>query len=151
MLSQLQNQARKAPRLRVNYNFHKSMEDNPHRFLNVIAKNSYIRPHGHLSVPKDESFILLSGELVYCIFNDDVNIVQAEKLDGKQCIGVDISAGEWHNLICLSETCVCYEVKPGPYQKLTDKDFASWAPAENTPEAPVYLKELTVKALDFLK
>ena len=150
LLGQLENKAVKSSRLRVNHNFHKSMEDNLHRFLNVIARNSYIRPHRHLSIPKDEAFIVLKGELAYCIFDNNGNITQVAKLDGKYTIGVDISAGEWHSLVCLSETCVCYEVKPGPYQKATDKDFAPWAPQENTPEASAYLEELTEQVLSSL-
>ena len=32
------DRARQSPRLRTNHNFHASLEDNPHRFLNVIVK-----------------------------------------------------------------------------------------------------------------
>ena len=32
--------ARQSPRLRINHNFHGSMEDNPHRFLNVMPRGT---------------------------------------------------------------------------------------------------------------
>jgi cupin fold WbuC family metalloprotein len=57
--------ARQSPRLRTNHNFHSSMEDNPHRFLNVMVRGTYIAPHRHHDPPKSESFLVLEGELAY--------------------------------------------------------------------------------------
>lgn len=37
---------------------------------------------------------------------------------------------------------VLFEVKQGPYQAISDKDFAPWAPAEGLAEAAQYLKRL---------
>ena len=34
-----------------------------------------------------------------------------------------------------------YEVKAGPYEPAKAKEFASWAPGDNTPEAAVYLEQ----------
>jgi hypothetical protein len=42
----------------------------------------------------------------------------------------------------LSETAVCFEVKAGPYDAATDKEFAPWAPREGDPSAPEYLAKL---------
>ncbi|NBU96643.1 MAG: cupin fold metalloprotein, WbuC family, partial [Spirochaetia bacterium] len=50
-----------------------------------------------------------------------------------------ILPGVWHSLVCISETAVCFEGKHGPYNPANDKDFASWAPLENTEEAKQYL------------
>ena len=41
LLRTLIERARRSPRLRTNHNFHRSMEDNPHRFLNVLARGTY--------------------------------------------------------------------------------------------------------------
>ena len=57
--------ARKSPRLRINHNFHSSLEDNPHRFLNVMIQGTYIAPHRHRNPPKSESFLVLEGELAF--------------------------------------------------------------------------------------
>lgn len=35
-----------------------------------------------------------------------------------------------------------FEVKPGPYDPASDKDFATWAPPEYSPPAPAYLAEI---------
>jgi len=34
-----------SPRRRMNRNFHEAPADNPHRFLNVLLRGTYIRPH----------------------------------------------------------------------------------------------------------
>jgi cupin fold WbuC family metalloprotein len=133
--------ARQSPRLRTNHNFHSSMEDNPHRFLNVMVRGTYIAPHRHLDPPKAEAFLVLRGEIAFFIFNDTGEIVRIEIL-GREAIGIDIAAGLWHTLIVLTPEAVCYEVKPGPYSAANDKDFAPWAPREADPEVPQYLARL---------
>jgi cupin fold WbuC family metalloprotein len=46
------------------------MEDNPHRFLNVMIRGTYVTPHRHRDPPKSESFIVLEGELAFFTFDD---------------------------------------------------------------------------------
>jgi hypothetical protein len=57
-------------------------------------------------------------------------------------LGIDLAPGVWHTLCCVSPTAICYEVKAGPYDAATDKEFAPWAPREGQPEAAQYLEEL---------
>ena len=44
----------------------------------------------------------------------------------------DIRAGVWHTLVAMETGTVIFEVKPGPYSPLTDKDFARGAPDEDS-------------------
>jgi cupin fold WbuC family metalloprotein len=133
--------AKRSPRLRVNHNFHASMEDNPHRFLNVMIRGTYVAPHRHLDPPKAESFVVLEGEIAFFIFDDSGKVVRTDVIGGDP-IGIDMQPGVWHTLTPLSEHAVCYEVKPGPYVAATDKDFAPWAPREGDPGAAAYLAGL---------
>lgn len=133
--------AQRSPRLRTNHNFHSSMEDNPHRFLNVMARGTYIGPHRHLDPPKSESFLVLEGELGFFTFDASGKIATTHVL-GRDAIGIDIPPGVWHTLAVLTPHAVCYEVKPGPYFAANDKDFATWAPREGDPGAPAYLAML---------
>jgi cupin fold WbuC family metalloprotein len=141
LVDDLIERALAAPRRRINHNFHASMEDNPHRFLNVMAKGTYIAPHRHLNPPKAESFVVLEGEIAFFIFDDAGHVTRTEILGGDP-IGIDLTPGVWHTLTPLSEHAVCYEVKPGPYSAATDKDFAPWAPREGDPAAAAYLESL---------
>ena len=133
--------ARQSPRLRTNHNFHTSMDDNPHRFLNVMVRDTYIAPHRHRDPPKSESFLVLQGELVFFTFDDTGRIARTLVL-GRDALGVDMQPGVWHTIAVLSDHVVCFEVKPGPYSAATDKDFAPWAPREGDPAAPAYLSRL---------
>jgi cupin fold WbuC family metalloprotein len=141
LFASLIEKALASPRLRTNYNFHGSMEDNPHRFLNVMARGTYVTPHRHLDPPKAESFVALSGEVAFFLFDDDGKVVERHDL-GRDAIGIDVAPGVWHSLAVLSEVAVCYEVKPGPYSPANDKDFAPWAPREGDPRAAEYLARL---------
>lgn len=45
-------------------------------------------------------------------------------------------------LLVLSDHCICFEVKPGPYKQSTDKEFAPWAPAEGSADCGAYMDRL---------
>jgi cupin fold WbuC family metalloprotein len=141
LIEELIERARRSPRLRVNHNFHGSMEENPHRFLNVMVKGTYVAPHRHLDPPKAESFLVLEGEVAFFIFDDAGQVVRTESV-GADPMGIDLPPGVWHTLAPVSEHAVCYEVKPGPYSAANDKDFAPWAPREGEPGTAEYLAGL---------
>src|SRR3984885_13164766 len=88
LMDELIERAKGSRRLRVNHNFHASMEDNPHRFLNVMVKGTYVAPHRHLDPPKAESFVVLEGEVAFFIFDDSGNVVRTE-LVGRDPMGID--------------------------------------------------------------
>src|SRR5450631_4546153 len=86
LLLSLIERARQSPRLRTNHNFHRSMEDNPHRFLNVLVPGTYVAPHRHKDPPKSESFLVLEGELAFFFFDDSGNITSTHVL-GREAFG----------------------------------------------------------------
>lgn len=135
--------AEESPRRRMNHNFHESMDDSVHRFLNVMLHGTYIQPHRHLFPPKPESFMVIEGSIVFIIFNDDGTIRQAKRLQAGE--GIDIDPGIWHTLIVDEDKAVCFEVKPGPYRKADDKEFAPWAPKEGEEGVSGFLSDLYQK------
>ena len=141
LFRELVERARNSPRRRTNHNVHGSMEENPHRFLNVMLRGTYITPHRHLDPPKPEGFLILSGKVVLFLFDDSGKVSGTYILGGDRP-GIDIPAGVWHTMAVLSPEAVCYEVKPGPYSAANDKDFAPWAPREGDPAAAAYLERL---------
>jgi cupin fold WbuC family metalloprotein len=77
------------------------------------------------------------------IFADDGTIERVIPFSaGGATLGVDIPAGVWHAVVSLESGSVLFETKPGPYFPPSDKDFAPWAPAEGSEEAPAYLTGL---------
>ncbi len=137
--------ARRSPRLRVNHNFHTGPEDNPHRFLNVMVRGTYIAPHRHSTPPKAESFLVIEGQLAFFTFDDAGAVATVSRL-GRDPVGIDLQPRTWHTIAPLSDCVVCYEVKPGPYDPGSDKEFAPWAPREGDPSVAAYLEYLMAVA-----
>ena len=135
-----------SPRRRMNHNFHSSATDNPHRFLNVLLQGTYVRPHRHSAPPKAETFLVLEGAAEVILFDDNGAVTGRHRLgedsaDGRLW-GIDIPAGVWHTIVPLTPRAVCFEVKPGPWEPASDKEFAQWAPPEGAPSAAQYLRQL---------
>jgi cupin fold WbuC family metalloprotein len=82
------------------------------------------------------------------VFDDEGRVVRREDLSepgARGACGIDLAPGVWHTIAALSETAICFEVKPGPYTATTDKDFAPWAPREGDPACAAYLSSLLAR------
>lgn len=135
--------SRRSPRRRVILPFHTQSDDSMHRMLNAIQPLSYVQPHRHASPPKAESFIVLRGAICFLTFSDSGEvdgrfIIRAQS----EMFGIDIKPGRYHTFFAIEDDTVLFEVKPGPYDEKTDKDFASWAPEEGSEWAEKYLEDL---------
>lgn len=107
-------EAKKSPRLRKNYNFHQSLGDKCHRFLNALEIGTEVPVHHH--VTKDETFIILKGKIRVNTYNDEGEILESIVLSQEEGrIGVDIPKNTWHNVECLESGSVIFEVKEGPF------------------------------------
>ena len=114
LLNTVSNQAMESPRLRMNYNFHKSLDDKCHRMLNAIEPGTDIPIHRHPT--KDESFVVLKGSVRSSIYNDDGSIIESVVLCPRNGLfGVDIPKGVWHKLESLESGSVVFECKEGPF------------------------------------
>jgi len=115
------------------------------RMLNALQPGSYIRPHRHHTPPKAEALILLRGSLGFVSFHDDgapdtEHLILLHPTMGAAAL--DCRGSVWHTFFALQPDTVIFEVKAGPFDAATDKEFAAWAPPENAPEAPQYLASL---------
>lgn len=135
--------SRRSPRGRVILPFHKGEGDTLQRMLNALQPGSYIQPHRHATPPKSESILVLRGSICYVTFSEVGKVDEAILLGtGSESLGIDTQAGVYHTFFALEPDTVLFEVKPGPYDAETDKQFAPWAPPEGSQEARVYLAEL---------
>ena len=113
MISGVVEEAKNSPRRRMNYNFHQSLDDKCHRFLNALLPGTSIPVHHHPT--KDETFVVLKGKVRVSTYNDDGEVVESYVLcpaDGRY--GVDIPKNVWHGVECL-EPSVLLECKAGPF------------------------------------
>lgn len=114
LLDDVSRQAQKSVRLRMNYNFHQSLEDKCHRFLNAVEPGTKVEIHRHPT--KDETFVLLRGRVIVRTYNNDGSVIESVELcpdEGKY--GVNIPKGVWHNLESLESDSVFFECKEGPF------------------------------------
>lgn len=147
LLDELSAAARQKERLRQNFNIHASYDEPCQRLLNAVEPDSYIRPHRHLDPPKPETFVALRGRFALLIFDDDGAVSKIVRIGGDgEPFGIDIPAGLWHSVVALDDRSVFFETKPGPYHPLSDKDWAPWAPTEESDEAGAYLRDLRRRA-----
>ncbi|MDR0796942.1 MAG: WbuC family cupin fold metalloprotein [Tannerella sp.] len=139
--------AKVSPRLRMNYDFHESLDDPVNRLLNAMEPDTYVRPHRHCNPDKNEIFLLLRGKIAVFLFDDDGYITDTfvfDPLNGNY--GGEIKAGIWHGLLVLESGSVIYEIKEGPFVPLTPENMAPWSPsAEDTEEVQSYLEQLKLK------
>lgn len=114
LLNKVSAEARESPRLRMNYNFHQSLEDKCHRFLNAVEPGTVVPIHRHPA--KDETFVVLRGRVCISTYDDEGNVIEAYELcpeEGRY--GVDIPKNVWHSLESLEPNSCIFEVKEGPY------------------------------------
>ena len=106
-------EAKQSPRLRMNYNFHQSLSDKCHRFLNALEPGTQIPIHHHPT--KDETFVILKGKVRVSTYNDDGEMLESCVLCHEEgCYGVDIPKNVWHGVECI-ESSVLLECKEGPF------------------------------------
>ena len=106
----LAEEAKKSPRLRKNYNFHQSLDDKCHRFLNALEPGTFIPVHHHPD--KAETFVVLRGKVKVSTYNDDGEVLESYILSHEEGrYGVDIPENVWHGLECLEPAvlleCLC--------------------------------------------
>ena len=114
LLNKVSAEAKVLPRLRMNYNFHASLQDKCHRFLNAVEPGTVVEIHRHPT--KDETFVLLRGRVVVNTYNDDGTIQESIELNPAEGrYGVNIPKGIWHNLESIEPDSVIFECKEGPF------------------------------------
>ena len=114
LLDKVCEQAKASPRLRMNYNFHQSLDEKCHRFLNAVELGTEVPIHKHPT--KDETFVILRGKVRVTTHNDDGSIIDDYVLcpeEGRY--GVNIPKGVWHTIEALETGSVIFECKEGPF------------------------------------
>ena len=114
LLDSVSEKAKVSPRLRMNYNFHLSLDEKCHRFLNAVEPGTIVPIHKHPT--KDETFVILRGKVKVTTHSDDGAVIDSVLLclDNGQ-YGVNIPKGVWHTLESLETGSVIFECKEGPF------------------------------------
>lgn len=114
LLDKIIEQAKGSSRLRMNYNFHKNLDDKCHRMLNAIEPGTEVPIHRHPT--KDETFVLLRGRVRVTTHWDDGSIKEDIVLCPEEGnFGVNIPKGIWHKVESLETGSCFFECKEGPF------------------------------------
>ena len=146
LLDDLCQQADNSSRSRQHFNIHSSYEENCQRLFNAIQVNSYIPPHRHSIADKKELLVAIRGVFSLITFDDWGGFVQSvcfgtEKYSGDLCpnVGVEIPSDTWHTVIARQENSILLEVKEGPFVSDEAKEFALWAPRDDSAAVDSFL------------
>jgi cupin fold WbuC family metalloprotein len=149
MLDQLIDEAERSPRRRQHRNVHSTHQDPVQRLFNAVCTDSYIRPHRHAADPKTETLLAVRGLLTFVTFTETGEVVDAIRFGqggadpaASTSIGVEVPPGVWHTVIAEVPGSVLFEIKAGPFDPGKAKEWAGWAPGEDSPEAVAYLAAL---------
>jgi len=146
ILDDLCQQAERSSRLRQHLNIHSSYQENCQRLLNAIQPDSYIHPHRHTVVNKQELLVAIRGSFSLITFdhhgNFDRSISFGSELyadDLCSSVAVEIPPDVWHTVLAKQENSILLEVKDGPFISSKAKELAPWAPQDGSAEASSFL------------
>jgi cupin fold WbuC family metalloprotein len=130
-LKELSGAAAALPRRRKNLNLHPLLDDPIQRLFNAMEPGTYVRPHRHDRPEGWELMLAVRGAFAILAFDDAGQVLERVELRAEGGVAaVEIPARTWHALVVMAPGTVMFEVKPGPYSPVDDKDFALWAPPE---------------------
>ena len=122
LLNEVTKQAQESPRLRMNHNFHDSLDAKALRLLNALEPGTILPIHRHPHTA--ETYLLLRGKIRVMFYNDKKEETESTLLDPLAgSFGVHIPANQWHTLEVLDSGSVLFEVKDGPYTPLGENDL----------------------------
>ena len=122
LLDKVSSAAKGNERLRMNYNFHDSLDAPSQRLLNALEPGTKIPIHRHKT--SSETYIILRGKIQLSFYDNDGQIIESVILcSDTENVGYNIPKGTWHALEVLLPNTIIFEVKDGPYQPLKGDDI----------------------------
>ncbi len=117
LLDDLGRRAAASGRLRMNLNFHDSLDAPSQRLLNALEPGTVMPVHRHRHT--SETYVLLRGRLRVMFYDDRRQVTDEAVLDPSEGrYGVHIPRDRWHSLEVLAHGTVLFEAKDGPYTPL---------------------------------
>lgn len=122
LLDEVSTKAKASPRLRKNYNFHQSLDELCHRFLNAVEPSADTPIHHHPT--KEDAVILLRGRVRMTTDNDNGTIIDCivlNLLEGNY--GVNIAKNVCHTVEALEPSSSKYRMRRKAYLQKENSCF----------------------------
>lgn len=121
LLKKIESEAQASPRLRMNFNLHKSFEAKAQRLINILLPGTPMPIHRHKQT--DETCIVIRGKFFVVFYDEMGGQIERYLLDPNiGNYGVQIPAGQWHTIEVIEPSAI-FEVKDGPYTPLQPEDM----------------------------
>jgi cupin fold WbuC family metalloprotein len=141
LLDELTAKATTSPRQRAHQNIHASATDPVQRFFVAAQRDSYFRPHRHLT--KSELAVVLRGHFEVLTFDEHGAVTSRFRVGSDTPnIGFETPRATWHTLLAATDGAAFLEIKEGPYDPATATEFAAWAPPEGHESVPAFQRWL---------
>lgn len=122
ILKQVSEEAKSSPRLRMNYNLHKSFDDSVQRMFNALEPGTKVPIARHPY--SSETLIILSGRLRILIYDGRKSVIEDVVIEANSDnFGYHIPKGTWHQVESLEHGTVCFETREGPYAPVAECDI----------------------------
>ena len=140
---ELEKKAVESPRKRAHFNLHKSLDEEIHRLCVAADPSTYIRPHRHSRPDAWELLVILKGAADVLIFDNDGTVKERVTIAvSGETRAIELDENTFHGFIPHEKGSIILEVKKGPYLPTPESDFAPWAPAEGSENAPEFLAKI---------
>lgn len=122
LLDELTEQAKAAPRLRMNLDLRNTPEDHSQRMLNAMEPGTLMPIHRHCN--SSETVVVLRGKVKWSYYNDQGEITDSFLVAaGSDLIGLCVPKGQWHSLESLASGTVILETKDGLWEPMTEDNI----------------------------
>ena len=121
LLNKVTKEAAASPRLRMNHNFHESLDAKAQRLINILLPGTVLPIHRHRHTA--ETYILLRGKMFVVFYNDLGAQTERYLLDPTiGNYGIHIPRGQWHGIEVIEPSAI-FEIKDGPYMPIGAEDM----------------------------
>jgi cupin fold WbuC family metalloprotein len=110
----------------VRISMHPSPESDLHNMIILQHKETYVRPHKHLT--KTETYQLIEGEHLVVVFDEQGIVIDSCNMSLEDNFLYRFEKNQFHMSIPISDFVIFHESKIGPFIREGDSVFADWAP-----------------------
>lgn len=131
-INDLMSKAEIHPRLRQASALKEASYNGVRPLLNAMLPGTYIQPHRHNPENADEYWFVLRGDIASFSFSEEGDVKDHKIVSSQNGFPLAfLPRGEYHTLVVVDKPAVILELTQGPYDALTYKEFAPWAPSES--------------------
>lgn len=121
LLDNLTAEARRSPRLRMNYDLRNSPEDGSQRMLNAMEPGTVVPVHRHGK--SSETVVVIRGSIRQNFYDSDGNVTESIVYKAGDSVSICVvPVNAWHNSESLESGTIIFEAKDGAYEPLGEED-----------------------------